>query len=200
MESYSQLEDLELYKKMFNNSDRAAFQELYNRYWEPIKAIAIRLAHNNHLLIDDLIQETFIELFKSKKDPDTIYNFRGLLNTIARNKMLDYLEKFEKKKVYSNFADYETTSASDRATDSAIIAKELDRVIETIIAEMPKAMREIFLLSRDEELDNYQIADRLNLSPETVKNQLHKALKRFRIVKLVLILCFFQLLRYLLKL
>ena len=185
---------------MFNNSDRAAFQELYNRYWEPIKAIAIRLAHNNHLLIDDLIQETFIELFKSKKDPDTIYNFRGLLNTIARNKMLDYLEKFEKKKVYSNFADYETTSASDRATDSAIIAKELDRVIETIIAEMPKAMREIFLLSRDEELDNYQIADRLNLSPETVKNQLHKALKRFRIVKLVLILCFFQLLRYLLKL
>ncbi|WP_440134071.1 RNA polymerase sigma factor [Chitinophaga sancti] len=201
MRRYSQLKDLELYRIMLHNSDHAAFQELHNRYWEPVKTIAIRIAHNaNHLYIDDMIQETFLALFTYAKDPDLVYNFRALLFAIAKNKMVDYLKKVEKRKSYISFADYETNSMADRSTDSDIIAKELDRIIEEIKAEMPAAMRKIFVLSREEKLDNDEIAYRLDISPETVKNQLHKALKRLRIVKLVLIFCFLQLLRHLLKL
>jgi RNA polymerase sigma-70 factor (ECF subfamily) len=59
--------------------------------------------------------------------------------------------------------------------------KELKDIIAAEIRQLPPKMREIYQLSRDEQLTIGEIAELLVLSPQTVKNQLYQALQRIRI-------------------
>jgi len=66
-------------------------------------------------------------------------------------------------------------------TDNYITEKELSATIEKEIANLSAKMREVFLLSRKENLSNKEIAERLNISEKTVKNQLSTALKTLKV-------------------
>ena len=63
---------------------------------------------------------------------------------------------------------------------STINSKELLSVVAGEVASMPAKMKEIYLLSREQQLSIAEIADLLLLAPQTVKNQLHRALERIR--------------------
>jgi RNA polymerase sigma factor (sigma-70 family) len=58
--------------------------------------------------------------------------------------------------------------------------KELQSVIAAEVAALPERMQEVYRLSRTENLSTKEIAQRLNLSEQTVKNTLSAALKRLR--------------------
>lgn len=177
MKSYSQLKDLELFKMMLKNSDHAAFDEIRNRYQNSIETIAIRITRANYSHVDDLIQESFIGLLEYKQDPDLVRDFKNLFFTIARNKMSDYLKTFEREWSGIDLANYEATSNWN--SDSTVLFKEFERVVENIKAKLPEARKQIYVMSREEKKKNKQIAKELNISEATVKNQIHKALKPF---------------------
>lgn len=61
-----------------------------------------------------------------------------------------------------------------------LYTKELQLVIHAIINEMPSKMREIYLLSKEEQLKNGEIAALLMIAPQTVKNQIYQAPGRIR--------------------
>lgn len=212
MKSYSQLKDLELFKMMLKNSDHTAFEEIRKRYQHSIETIAIRIARANYSHVEDLIQESFMGLLEYKQDPDLVRDFKNLFFTIARNKMSDYLKTFEREWSGIDLAAYE--AKSNLNTDSTVLFKEFERIVENIKAELPEARKQIYVMSREEEKKNGQIAEELNISPETVKSQIHKALKPFhdqlepwrkkakRIskgIKLLMILFLLQFLAFLLK-
>jgi RNA polymerase sigma-70 factor (ECF subfamily) len=62
-----------------------------------------------------------------------------------------------------------------------LFEKELEGMIQDAIENLPAKCREIFLLSRDEEMTYGQIAETLNISENTVKTQVKTALSRIRI-------------------
>jgi len=70
--------------------------------------------------------------------------------------------------------------SGENSTDSYIREKELAAIIEKEIYNLPSKMREIFLLSRKDNLSNNEIAARLDISEKTVRNQLSTALKTLK--------------------
>lgn len=58
--------------------------------------------------------------------------------------------------------------------------EDLYRLVREAVVALPDKCREVFLLSRDENLSNKEVADRLNISVKTVEAQITKALKRIR--------------------
>ena len=63
---------------------------------------------------------------------------------------------------------------------SSYCTKELQQFIARQVAAMPEKMRQIYLLSKEENLTHAEIAGLLSLSNQTVKNQLYNALTRLR--------------------
>jgi RNA polymerase sigma-70 factor (ECF subfamily) len=63
---------------------------------------------------------------------------------------------------------------------SELEAKELDERITAAVAEMPRAMRETFLLVREEELSYKDAAARLGVSVGTIHTQMSRALAVLR--------------------
>ncbi len=172
-----QVTDKELIVAACEGSEEA-FRKLYEKYWHDLYKIAYRRMPSEED-VKDILQETFISLWKNIHHISVHDSLGGYLYTSLRNKIFNYYEKNQlrlKKLMSQPFKPVE----SENEIYSSLYTKELQIVINAIIAEMPLKMREIYLLSKEEQLTNAEIAGLLMLAPQTVKNQIHQALGRIR--------------------
>jgi len=177
MSDYKKLSDAELID-LLKSDDDDAFTEIYDRYWPPL------LLHANRMLQDidlakDTVQEIFTWLFQQSKNININTSLSSYLYSAVRNKVLDNIKH---TKVRLNYAEHFLSYAQNAGemADELLSLKELTRIIESEIEKMPVKMREIFELSRKEYLSQKDIAKLLNLSENTVNNQIQRALKKLR--------------------
>jgi RNA polymerase sigma factor (sigma-70 family) len=73
-----------------------------------------------------------------------------------------------------------TTIVFENSVEEEVEAHELQKILDQEIAALPEKCREVFYLSRVELLPNKKIAEKLQISPKTVENQITKALRSLR--------------------
>jgi len=169
------LSDAELLHAV-KEGDAAAFRVLYDRYWERLYLKACQRVDKD--LAKDLVQEVMSTLWRRRKDI-----FVSEDGEIGR-----YLFTGIKYRIISHYA-YGTDEIrnsnlfelqSDQLPTNSLETKELTEFIEAEINLLPPRMRQIFRMSREDDCSIADIAHQLNLSEQTVKNQLTEALRRLR--------------------
>lgn len=122
-----------------------------------------------------IVHDVFVRLWEKYKtlEPDT--NYRSYLYTAVRNKCLNFIRDNKKMVALS-----EMNEGTHMAEDTSIETKELAKEIEYALNILPKKCREVFELSRVEELKYAEIAERMNISVKTVEAQMSKALRLLR--------------------
>ncbi len=127
----------------------------------------------------DVVQEIFISLWENRTKIFVKSNFAGFLYTIIRNRIFD---KLSHKKVEFKYLESmkQFKSIEEEGTDDLLRTRQLQTIIEKEISFLPDKMREIFELSRKQHLSHKEIAQQLDVSEKTVKNQVNNALKILR--------------------
>ena len=156
--------------------DAAAFKVLYDRYWQRLYVKACQRVDKSEA--KDIVQEVMTTLWRRRND---VFTFED--GEIGR-----YLFTAVKYRVISHYAySGEEVRGAELfelaalgAASTPLEAKEFSEFIESEIRQLPPRMQEIFRLSREDDLSISDIARRLNLSEQTVKNQLTEALRRLR--------------------
>jgi RNA polymerase sigma-70 factor (ECF subfamily) len=174
MPSLSHVPDLELIL-LINQEEEQAFTEIYNRYWEKMASYAVRLTKSEEEAAD-IVQEIFVSLWNRRTTLTIKSTLGAYLIRSTRNLCLRYIER----NIHTdNFLDKITEQAVDSSLniEESISLKELQENIDLGIAKLPKKMREVYLLSRDEQLSYREIAEKLNIAEGTVKKQVSNALK-----------------------
>ncbi len=157
----------------------AGFRMLYSRYWEVLyKKAFFRLG--NSADAEDAVQEVFISFWRNKETiqvEDTIapYLFTALKYYIIKQVYI------KAKKGIQVALSVENLEHSELSTHELLQYKELQSAIAEQVDELPDRMKEIYRLSRVENLQIAEIAIRLGISEQTVKNTLTTALKRLRV-------------------
>ena len=127
----------------------------------------------------DIVQEVFVTIWKKKEEIDLSKQVHSYLRSSVRNKCLNYLR--DHKKFSDSLIETEDRYIqSDTRIPDKLVENELRRKIDASIGELPGRYREIFLLSRHENLKYLEIAERLNISVKTVEAQMSKALQHLR--------------------
>lgn len=157
----------------------SAFDAIYHYY---SKSLYIYLLHKlkdpEHC--NDVLQDIFITLWEKRDDLQIEVSLKAYLYQAARFKIVDIYRKDAKYQKYlANLADYIIVDPST-ITDRIDNRKKLQE-IETAVNNLPERMKEIFILSRFKHQTTRDIASKTNLSPQTVKNQISKALRILRI-------------------
>lgn len=173
MDKYSQLSDQEL-TVFLKRGEHDALSELYNRYWGVLYIQAHKMLQNEDEA-QDVVQEVFISLWSSLQVLKINSSLSAYLFASVRNKVLNLIRN---NKVRNDYIDLFALYLDDRqnTTIELLEEKELLIAIEEIIAGLPPKMREVFELSRKGNFSYKQIADKLDISENTVKKQVNNAL------------------------
>jgi len=178
MIAYNSLNDIEL-TELLKSDDQPAFTELYNRYKDLLYIYACKITMDNDIA-KDMVQELFVKVWDKRQQLNYTTSFSSYLYTAVRYKFFELLDKQKVSESYIQSIQH-YLDAGEHLTDNYIREKELAFVIEREISNLPEKMREVFLLSRKQNLHNKEIAVKLNISEKTVKNQLSTALKTLKV-------------------
>lgn len=186
--SFDKWTDSELLGK-YKEGDQEAFKELVDRYKNPLYAFLWRFL-NRRDLVEDVFQETFLQLYSSSDSFDTSRQLRPWLFTIAANKAKDALRKQQRHPtmslgaiadtsevsiddVVNLLASYETTPIEE------VSQEETAEQVRQIIANMPENLRGILILAYFKQFSYKQMAEILSIPIGTVKSRLHTAVVHF---------------------
>ena len=160
------------------SGDQKAYQEVFGRYWGKVYAIGLRLSKSPELA-KDLAQETFLKIWNNREKLPAVTNFSAFLFTVARHLAIDHL----RKKVFTtNNEDYLVDYFSDDAITPHEKAeyKELEKLLNSAINNLPAQLQQVFRLSRFEGLSHAEIALRMNITRVTSKSYMVRALYSIR--------------------
>src|SRR5271169_4829954 len=162
--------------------DRAAFTELVEKYKQPVMNFVHR-SLRDETEAEDVAQQVFLQVFKSRTRYERTAKFSTWLFTIARNLCLNELRRRSRHPAESleeSHAEHEDQPArqyEDKKINlpaENVLHGELVGKIEEALAGLPEIQRTAILLCRQDELSYEEIADVLGCSLSATKSLIHR--------------------------
>lgn len=167
----------ELVKKL-KEGDSFAFEVLFYKYRNKVKGFAVKIVPAQ-VDPEEIVQEVFVKLWLKKEAVDPGKDFQSYLFSIAKHLVLDHLKSAVNRKLYFVGEHFQQDLLIDEGQENTL-QEDAEEKLQRLIDEIPERRREIFRLSRFEGLSYKQIAERLNISENTVDSQIRNALAFLR--------------------
>ena len=174
--SYSTFNDQDLLLKL-KAGEKEAFDEIYNRYAQ----FLFQYAHKcltNWDDADDLVQDLFFKLWTKKETVHVFGSLQAYLTLCLKNLIID---KHRHQKIETNYLQVlDPHDLQDNDTENYMNQKDYKTILHQHINELPKRMQEILVLRKLKDLSILEISVLLNISKQTVKNQILTAMNRLK--------------------
>jgi RNA polymerase sigma-70 factor (family 1) len=157
---------------LLHKGDKKAFDILYNRYWRRLFMFAYKI-FEDQLICEDIVQEVFIRLWERSREVK-IEELENYLFKATKFQVLNAIRNMKKTMPYDDILPHLYFEPS---VELIFEERETRELISKRVRTLPTKCQEIFLLSREEELSNKEIAQRLSVSVRTVESQIYKALR-----------------------
>lgn len=158
--------------------DQQTFEQVYNHYSSQVYRLAFRFLKDK-AQSEEIVQETFIKLWLNRHKLDVSGNLWLYLYVIAKRLSLNELRKISQSEELSAQLLLNITEAHNR-TEEEVLAADMEKFTESVLNKLPNQQQTIFRLSRVEGLTHQQIAEKLGISQNTVKNHMVEALKNIK--------------------
>jgi RNA polymerase sigma-70 factor (family 1) len=163
---------------LLRDGDIGAFNTIYDRYSRPLYLYILSKTDRGETS-KDVLQDLFATLWEKRFTLDIRLSLRSYLYQSVRHKIIDLYRKDSTYRKYLQQLIEHFDAQPHNISETYDYKAKASEVFEAI-NRLPARMKEIFMLSRFENLSIEQIASRLDLSQQTVKNQITKALKILR--------------------
>lgn len=160
-------------------SDDLAFRELYQRFYPQLYIHAYKRI-NDSQAIEDILQDVFTSVWNNRHKLNVEHSVSSYLYTAVRYKIINYFFRQDTTNKYLNSLDTYLNEQEPIQADYLVRERQLMDIIEQEIEALPPAMRRVFKMSRFEQLSHKEIASTLQLSEQTIKTQVKKALRILR--------------------
>lgn len=159
------------------DKDRA-FKELLDLYhqrlyWHIRKLV---VTHEN---ADDVLQNTFLRIYKSLPNFKQNSSLNTWMYRIAYNESMRFLEE-EKRKSHYSIDDLSKTYLSTLVSDTFFEGNEIQLKLQRILSELPEKDRQIFQMKYYDDLKFHEIADILDIKEGTLKTSYYKTVKHIK--------------------
>ncbi|MGV3762258.1 RNA polymerase sigma-70 factor [Parapedobacter sp.] len=156
------------------------FERCYKAYYGMLCMIAYEYTRDE-MQAEEMVGNTFLALWEKRESLHVTTSVKSYLIKSTQNTCLQHLRKrkLETQRLGDDFVLTHIPWSNDYPL-GRLFEKELSDIIEKAVESLPPQCRRAFLLSRVEQLSYVQIAETMQISENTVKTQLKKALSRLR--------------------
>ncbi len=168
--------DEQLIQLIRDYDHREAFDELYSRHWNYLFTATFNNLRDRDDSLD-ICQSVFLWLWEHRKTLNIKTNIRGYLYSSIKYKIANFIRS---GKIRSSYFDELQRVDTESFHENELEIKELKNLINQLVNELPEKCKEVFQLSRNENLTHKQIADKLGISEKTVDDHILRAIKKLR--------------------
>ncbi|WP_442588786.1 RNA polymerase sigma factor [Pedobacter sp. AW31-3R] len=171
--------------------DHLAMEYLYQKYWEDVLDNAYKRLRDEEIA-QDITQEIFISVWENRERLNIEGSIEAYFKGAVKYKVINYFKSAMVREKHKEDIALLTSNQSSSSAENMLMLKDLHKQFDDALEELPEKMRVIISMSRKQEKSIQEIAEELNLSAQTVKNQISSALKLIReklAYTLILIIC-----------
>lgn len=150
-------------------------QSLFKRYFAGLCVFARQYVFDNDK-VKDIVHDVFVAIWEKGSLYEAEPLVKAYLFTSVKNRCFNHLRDNKKFTGHEDYMDYDSAKTQQQPLEY----RELENLIKKEIENLPEKCREVFVMSRFEELKYTEIAEKLNLSVKTVEAHMSKALKILR--------------------
>ena len=151
------------------------FNSCFNKFFDPIRSF-IYFRCGDQEVATDIAQDSFMKIWEKNLE----YNenqIKGLLYKISKELWISQYRKLDSARKFELNLTYE----DERITPEDLLEYDELRVkYEEVLSILPENQREVFLMSRMEDLTYKEIADRLDISVKAIEKRMSLALRTLR--------------------
>lgn len=173
-ETYTDVQLLQLIK----GGDRKAFESIYKKYWPILFDTAYKRVKSKEAA-EEIIQELFTYLWCKREELQLTHSFSTYIHVALKYRIFNYIRKETNNNKYVDHIK-KSQPHFNNAVEESVLYNELNLALEKEINNLPKKCKQVFHLSRKENLTLKEIAAELDISINTVEKHLGKALKIIR--------------------
>jgi RNA polymerase sigma-70 factor, ECF subfamily len=150
---------------------------------------------------EDLVKDFFVDFWSNREKITVNSSLSGYLFRSVHNSCINYLKRVKEKNKTALVDDFTVIELklknpySEEYPLGNIFANEMEVHLKHVIEKLPAQCKEIFVLSRVEGLPHKKIAEKLNISENTVKVQIFRALNKLRATILPVFILLFSFLK-----
>lgn len=159
---------------------KTCFETLYNQWVSRLYHFVFHYVKSEEVT-DDIVQDTFIRIWNKRETLDPTLSFKSYLFTISYHSLLKELDRQLKNPLMNDYVEYvEQLHSSDNETTHLIEFDQFQKALKEAKAKLTPRQREIFEMNKECEIKVSEIAAKLSISEQVVRNQLSTALKVLR--------------------
>ena len=160
------------------SGDQSAFRTIFCRYKDKLFSYCYRFT-KTEATAEEIVHDVFLKIWTERERINPELSFSSYLYKITRNQALNFMRKAAadqslRDKLRHYFEQY------DSQCEDQIIYNDLFAIVQRAVALLPPRRRLIYEMSREQAMKDEEIAHRLRISKQTVKNQMVKALSFIR--------------------
>lgn len=157
------------------NSDKIAFKKLYEAYSTYVFQTAYKILKDSSIA-EEVVQECFVKIWIHRSSLDVTRDIKPYLFVVTKRICLNHLRS--SNYLLNYLEDLRLLNAND--VEQKINHHDLERILYDRIEMLPHQQKTALKMSRFEGFTHLQIAEKMNLSPNTVKNHITKAISELR--------------------
>jgi RNA polymerase sigma-70 factor, ECF subfamily len=169
------------------NDGRDAFENLFKLHYSNLCSYAKILVKCPDVA-KDIVQEKFILIWEKRRSIKVELSWKAYLYRSVHNECLNHLKKScslyqKQEKFYKEMVLHNNLILSNFDANSfdKLIEEDLEKKLKEALDDLPAECRKVFILSRYNQLSYKEIAKTLNISVNTVKTQMKRAIKKLHI-------------------
>ena len=169
-------------KKLFERiaaGDQLAFSQIFEKYFEQIHWRATHLLKSG-FWADEIVQEVFVQLWVGRAKLADIENPAAYLFRMAYNRCFDRIRRQESENRVQYLLNQMSEASDTNYQFSGHDYNLLEKLIQEAIDSLPAQGRTVYLLLRQENLTYEEVAEKLTISKNTVRNHMVKNLQHIR--------------------
>jgi RNA polymerase sigma-70 factor (ECF subfamily) len=170
---------LDALRGQLGRGDEAAFERIFRRLSEPVFRFVCGMTQDE-ALAHDITQDTFAKLWSIRDRMDAVDSLRAYVFQMARNRVYNHQRDQQVRRDNEEHLRDAHPDASPPSPDKTLDADMLRSLLEQWIGELPDRQREALALRRQENLTHDEIAEIMDISPNTVNNHIVRAMKALR--------------------
>ena len=154
--------------------DQVAFSILFEQYRNRLFTYLFKITKSAETS-EEIVLDVFLKIWHGKEAIIEIENIDAFLFKVAHNKAIDFLRSLKRNpQIQQQAWDQMQEPFSTEVADKQLLFKGALEMVEHAIHQLPSQMQKVFTMRHHHGLTNEDIAERLQLSRNTVRN--HHAL------------------------